>query len=359
MKYGFVAYDMGPSKYNKMIADRMLKAQHHEVVFVPAQKKDLALEYGAELATCDLIVFGGPASFDTEVETNLLDALPEEIPLVVLEDVPGSCLRPKFKNYASRAKVVVVAMEQSAQGALQFGYQATEYLGLPQHWKSGYDALVSADKVSARARFNKSRRIALGDTSLESSDKVLSYGCVKHAGINNLILAYMTIAADDATVLAFKTRGDEKLDDREREVRESLVRLQKEAWFLNLGNATLTEVLCASDIAVFSGGATDSISCALARFPAIYCTSNEVRAVNLKQGIPEDGEWFVSKMGGNLVVDMDNGPDEFSRAVRSLLTPQGQAELRHVQEAVFPAPPAVWETDCVVVRYLEHVAANS
>ncbi len=357
MKVGFVAYDMGPSKYTKIVADEMVK--RHEIVFVPPQKKDLIEEYGAQLALCDLIVLGGPASFDTEIETGLLDALPADIPLVILEDVPGSCLRPKFKKYASRAEVVIVGMEQSARGALQFGYQTTEYLGFPQHWKSGYDALVSADKVTARARFNKSRRIVVGGTVLESSDKIFSYGCVKHAGINNLILAYMMIVADDATVLAFKTRSDEKLNDRESGFRESLLRLQKESWFLDLGNATLTEVLCASDIAIFSGGATDSISCALARRPAIYCTSNEVRAVNRQQGIPEDGEWFVAKIGGNLVVDMDGGPGAFCSAVRSLLTEEGRTALRIAQEAAFPTPPVIWNTAVNIALYLEELASKS
>ena len=309
MKVGFVAYDMGPSKYTKIVADEMVK--RHEIVFVPPQKKDLIEEYGAQLALCDLIVLGGPASFDTEIETGLLDALPGDIPLVILEDVPGSCLRPKFKKYTQRVKVVIGAFEQWQSRLLEFGYAHVAYLGYPQNWKDAYDALTAFSSFSSKRRdFTKYNAYANVFLPLSTEDTILFYGCVKDGAVNNeiLILLNRVTYVHRNVVVSFRTRKDERLTSEQKNSRDLLLG-DPLLWQLVTGDATMSETIAACDIPIFSGGATDSIACALARKSAIYCTSKGVRENNRQQGVPDDGVWFVEKLGGALVVDMNNGPD--------------------------------------------------
>lgn len=354
---------MGPSKYNRIIADELAKEAGNEIVFVPSQRRGLALEYGPQLATCDLVVVGGPASLETEQETEILEYVPTTVPIIVLEDIPGSSGRPKFEKFRSRTTAVILAMEQWREQVTALGYIRSEYFGLPQHWKAIYDALVAPLDGTERQDFSRKKETPAFELnlSLRSDHAIISFGCVKNAECNNLVISHMQVASllsRDRIILAIKTRGDEKLSDADRQVRNTLLQSVDGAWLLDFGSASLTEILRASSIAVFTGGATDSIAYALARKPAIYCTSKLVRELNMAQGVPDGGEWFVSKLGGNLVVDLDAGPFGFVQAVSSLLTNEGRDDLCTQQEAAFSAPPAVWDTASKIAEFLQKVVSE-
>ncbi|TSC63097.1 MAG: hypothetical protein G01um101448_1000 [Parcubacteria group bacterium Gr01-1014_48] len=307
------------------------------------------------------MVVGGPASYDTEEETDILWHLSFTVPIIVLEDTPGSSGRPKFEKFRQCTTAVILAMEQWREQVAALGYVRSEYFGLPQHWKATYDALTTSSDM--QQEFRKSRKMSalLLDRPVCPDDMIVSFGCVKHAGLNNLVISHMQVAfllAQGRIVLAIKTRGDEKIGEAELEQRNAMLQSTNGAWLLDFGSASLTEILRASKIAVFTGGATDSIAYALARKPAIYCTSKLVRELNMLQGVPDGGEWFVAKLGGNLVVDLDAGPFGFVQAVSALLTDEGCEDLRAQQEATFPAPPAVWDTAPKIAVFLEQIATK-
>ena len=149
--FGFYAYDKGPSNMIALVAQEAQKRAHH-VVHIPPQVKSGALEYVEAASECDAILIG-LSSFQTQEETDFVNAVwkrqrekmerwighdigdnewPDHFTrakVVVMEDVPGTCLRPLAKDLTSQVYAAIVAAPFAAEDALNFGYKMVRYEG--------------------------------------------------------------------------------------------------------------------------------------------------------------------------------------------------------------------------------------
>jgi hypothetical protein len=306
----------------------------------------------------------GLASHQTENELNLLQRLPN-VPVVVVEDVPGASLRPKAEGFfKKRSATALVALSQWRKFALDFGYDRVEYLGPPPHWGPSYRIMTEGEDL--RSQFRKRDR---GITApLGSEDEVIFFGGIKDSSIVNRVLRLMReagIGDSDEPILGFKDhpgeepkRPGENASKKEKDVfgtryekyidaKEERDQILSGAAMFDSGKATLPQIIRGVDLTIFTGGSTDSIIAAYARLPIAYFTDEEVVAdYNLQVGRP--GSWFVAELGGAYVFR----PDNFVGGIQVLRTHEGRAALREMQKQNFPLP-GDWDTASRIVRFLE------
>lgn len=357
-KIGFYAYDVGPGNMLKLIAEAAAK-MGHEVVVLPPQVRGVSAERGKEMADCNVVLIG-LSSFQTQEEIALLDQLlPLGIPVVVIEDVPGTCLRPMAKDYAPKISCAIVSMPFAETDARSFGYKNVVYLGPPHHWGKAFKdiELTLAIRDSIRGRLTAIDGELGVVRPIIYSDAIIYCPGGKNAVFVNKILRLVIEAGKkalgDRLVFAFRGHPGEKAEKEadkqlfqqmfaEREI------MLKEVTHLQNADFNNAQLIAASDLTIYTGGMTDSINSAYARLASIQWYDDETRASLQKQGILS-GKWFVGELDGARQV---TSPGEMTDAIKTLLTPQGQEELHRHQEQNFPLP-VTWDTAPEIVRFLE------
>lgn len=343
MKIGFYAITVGPAAMLKLIADAAV-ARGHEVV-IGERLKPVPDNQLPEFQQCDVVLIG-TSSLGIEEELKLVQTLPPTTKIVVVEDVPGSSLRPRAKEILDRVSMVIVAMPQWVKTAEEFGYARACYLGPPAHWKTSYDAMTRGR--NRRAEFRK--RCPGLEHPLAPDDVVFFYGGIKEHLLNNRILRVIAEAGQvllgDRFVLCFKNHPGEPNDLVAFAERTAIL---EGHWVLAAWNGlTLPEIVKSVDVPIFTSGATDSIVAAYARLPALYYTDELVREYRVSIGSPE-GRWFVADLGGVMTI---NGPSMAEAAIRRFLSPEGKQYLRKKQETNFPLPES-WDSAPRIIEFVE------
>jgi len=137
MKVGLYAFDKGPSNVLKLV-DEAARSKGHETVTFPPLTQGVAASRAEEMFDCNVLALGF-SSFQTQEELMLAGTVLQykpETPIVVIEDVPYSSLRPKAKPFAHRVAVVLTPLNNEAikQRINRFGYERVEYVGPAPHW---------------------------------------------------------------------------------------------------------------------------------------------------------------------------------------------------------------------------------
>ncbi len=366
MKIGFYAFDVRPANAFAMIAE-IAKNIGHNVVVVPPQQEGVTLNYFEELASCD-VVCGAVSSFRTIGETsfgvfdeiNLIHALSrleKKVSYVIIEDVPGSSLKPAVQQVSKKVVAVVTAREswisriESAEG---FFYPQVRYLGPPVHWKESYMQMMGH---SIRGNLFKKGEIGCMDVLLREDDKVIFYGGGKTPRIDNQVLYAMVSAGKsifgERFVLAFKRHPGER-DVNDPEAFEERDEILQGVCEVDIGRFSIPQLIGASDITVFAGGNTDSITAAYARMPCVYYYTDEVVGSLRNHGVSR-GRWFVAEEGGVL---KSESLREFKQCLVALSSSLGREKLQKTQEENFPLPED-WDTGPKIVSFLERIAQKA
>lgn len=363
MKIGLYAYDVGPSKNLAKVRD-VAENAGHTVVWAPTQAT-LSTEQLAEFASCDIVATGlcSISSVLPDAERLLLDYVHKTTPFVVIEDVPGTSLRPLMKGYTHKVASVFVARKEDISETKAFGYDDVRYIGPPPHWKDTWDALAMS---SVRADFRKVDRAGTF-APIVSDDVIIFFNGTKESQAVNNTLAAIANAVHallgDRFVIGFKPHPGEEPKPGRADFAEAHARyreLMKErevilngAWVADFGEHKndVYSLLRSVDIPVFSGGATDSIIMAYRNMPAIYYTDDSNIAGMKDQIAGSAGKWFVAELGGMLKAE---GAAELREAIATLLSPEGRDAFRKQQAAAFPAPDD-WDTAPKIVAELESI----
>lgn len=386
MHIGLFAYDVGPGAMLRMIAETA-KKRGHTVTIAPPQRP-AASENGGEytllvpeLASCDVLIIGGPASYQPEEEARLLKSLPDK-PFFVVEDMPGTSLRPKFPHeLVERSAGVFLAMPQWARQVEEAGYSQVEYIGPPPHWGSLFETITGP---SIRDQLYKTMLTEDGGTHSEpvwSDDKILFFCGTKDSIVNNEVLARLCAAGKNLLrreqfVLGFKPHPGERpkepaqnasheewdvywqrqsayvhaCDDRQKILSGAVWHLDFRT--VRVRNDLLLATLIKSvDVPVVTGGTTNSIAAAYARIAVGYYDAGSVVEYNQKHGMSDGRLFFVAELGGVLVLD-GREQGRFEEGIQSLLSEEGRAKLRETQEKNFPLPET-WDTAPLIIERIE------
>lgn len=363
MKIGLYGFDVISEKVLKIIADAAVKKGHDTVMF-PSQEPGIAAKRKEEMRDCDVVAMK-LASFQTEEELVLADyLLSHTVPIVVVEDVPGSSLRPKAKEFASHAAAVLVTHPAYIKKALAFGYCHAYYIGPSPQWGAGYREMLEAtEKRSSLLNTLHSVRGDVSESISEKDDVILYVPGSKHHGPDTEILrcvrdAGVKIFGDDRLVLGFAEHPGEKKQMEKDHVNSALVYAKradilKGVRTLDRGTLSNAQMVALAHLTVFSGGPNESWIGAYARSCIAYFYNDDVRALLRGQG-EEGGSWPVAELGGAYII---NGPEEMESAIKHLFTEAGRNELRVAQEKAFPLPET-WNTAPKIVKFLEKVAGQ-
>jgi hypothetical protein len=363
MKFGFYAFDVGPSKMLRMIADRA-KKMGHEILFVPPQKEGLAMDYFEELKTCD-VVLGGLSSFRVKdgcmypilEEEWLIRALSQEnVPYVMIEDAPEVSLKPFIMEASGLVAGLIVAFPQwveKIETTDRFAYKNVKHLGPPAHWRVSYEDMIYSD---LRERCSKTR-INEGEAPLAPNDKIVFYGGGKAPRQDNEVLEAVVeachLALGDSFVLAFRRHpGEGQVNDPDAFARRE--EILHGIWMISGTDdpdITMGELVGASDLTVFANRNTDAIVAAYARVPEIFYYTSVLRERNKALG-SKDGSWSIVEDGGVWKTD---GKEELRVAVAAFLDDDSPERrmLLESQCANYPVPKD-WDTAPKIVRYLEN-----
>ncbi|MDD4319297.1 MAG: hypothetical protein PHW10_03165 [Candidatus Peribacteraceae bacterium] len=148
MKLGFSAYNVGPFKMLRQIANEAAWYGHDTTLtsLRPDGEEQLedALNRSAErLRSCDAVILG--VSNAVDAETAVARRLHEEMPLFVVEDYPGNALMdPAAKGTAPFHVAVFPAMPGKEDAYRAFGFPESVYVGPPPHWETDKNAYEQA-----------------------------------------------------------------------------------------------------------------------------------------------------------------------------------------------------------------------
>ncbi|OGF83305.1 hypothetical protein A3B18_01500 [Candidatus Giovannonibacteria bacterium RIFCSPLOWO2_01_FULL_46_13] len=354
MNIGFYAYTVGPAGMLKLIA-KAAEAKGHNVVLLKENTQGIVAAEKEKLADCDVVAMGW-SSAGIEEELELAEYLTTHgIPIVIVEDVPGSCLRPKAQEFTRRMKLpCVLAMPVGGEDALDFGFGSVEYVGPPPHWGVSYNDMM----VNHRSEFKK--RIGSEIVELSPEDKIIYVPGTKDPRLVNTLLKNVLATGrailGSNLVLGFRGHPGEKPDPKKKGDQEKYEQLWAErkqllegVSMLESGDANNAQLVRAADIPVFPGGGpTESIVAAYARMSAIYYHDEEV-AKGLRALGMLDGKWFVAERGG---VYKASGPEDVGVGIRYLLTEEGRKIQREKQEDNFPLP-VTWNTAPIFAGVIE------
>ena len=357
-KMGFYSYTVGPAGMLKAVLSSAEKAGHQTLQFeenkpgIVAARKDEMSDLGVALLGLD--------SDRVEEGLELIDYLfSRNIPIVVMEDTPGSVLRPKAKEYTPKVAACLVAMQNGIDGAKSFGYERVEYFGPPPHWGVSYRDMM--DKPSRRPEFKK--RVGSEVVDLDTSDQIMYVPGTKVPEVVNVAIRGSVDAGKQTLgenfVFHFRRHPGEvpnknKPGDEERfsKLFEERKPLLEGLTILEPGDSNNPQLIRAADITIFPGGGpTESIVAAYARIPTLFCW-NDLVAQGLRDIGIQSGKWFVAELGGSLKV---TNSDELASGINSLLKGDGCERLKKMQEKNFPLPKT-WDTAPRVVELLEGVA---
>ncbi|MDP3764522.1 MAG: hypothetical protein Q8Q95_02785 [bacterium] len=349
MKLGFYSFDVAPGN-NIAILAAEARRRGHEVVD-PEKQKPVSDRAMVELMTCDMVVTG-LSSFKTEMELDVARYLKNETKWVVLEDVPESCLRPKARDFANRADLLLMAPHTKPEDAARFGFRRNICLGPPPLWGKEYNELIAAKEANVRQNMEK---VVMGGNpiQLQTSDVVVGLVGGKDSPINDLVLGMLiqALAGHHKAVVGFSQHPGEKAtkpEDEERFTRafQERAEMLSRIWHLSK-NWKGVEVGAVADVMIYAGGTNASISGAYARIPGIYLDLPEVRARMVTQSGKET--WFVAELGGALVVD---NKEDLGPMIKTALSNEGRQYLLDMQEKNFPLPED-WHTEKKIIDYLE------
>lgn len=331
MKIGLFAHDVGPHNMLKLVAEAA-KAAGHDVLLVPAQAPGAAIGASEDLFKCDILACG-ISSFHPEEETIPLASLKSfrsNLPVVVLEDVPGASKRD-VHGIQHLITSVAVAMPQYVEEALCWGYRRAEFVGVPPHWGRAYQEMIAPVPLNLGGR------------------KIIFFGGIKDPWICNKILASLVSFQKWRSDIEIAFRPHPAEEKNEVATRERAFIVPR-GFFFDVSRFSPAELINVAEFSVFTGGATDSIVATFARKPGIFWNTAEVRERNMKQGI-SDGEWFVPRLKGLLDA---RDEDTFEFLCDVIVGQEGKILLRSEQEKNFPLPET-WDTAPLLVQYLERV----
>ncbi|GEM_PF-2393578 len=368
MRVGVYAFDFGPAENLAALA----KTSGGQIVIAPPQKPGAALAMLSEFNTCKAVIVG-LSSFQTGQELGFVERLNPEIPVFVYEDMPGTDSRPmvRERNMFDRFDSVLLAMPDAywKTETLKLGYRHAVHLGPPVHWGAIYRAMVSPHVETVRAVLHGG-----------NNAPVFFFAGIKNWDVVNDILTMVKDAARGSSGrLAFRPHPGESPKEpdgpvsdtlqarenyaknfleykkqkplydaamvRRREILQGVALVDVDG-MINRGEATFPEVVAASDIPIFTGGATDSLIAAYARVSAIYYAYPEAVENLRRQCLIGDGQWFVAELGGAYKA---TNPEEFRQAVGMIFSRPDT--LRKAQEEFFPLPPT-WDTAPAVLDFV-------
>ena len=372
MRVGFYSYDVGPSRALGVVAEEA-KRRGHEVVVFPPQIRGYAQEHFDEMLDRDIFVLG-LSSFQTQEELALVDVLALHCPLVNVEDVPWSSLRPKARAAAGLFTRNFIGLPSVVGVALQFGYQENALLcvGPPPHFARVYEEMI-ADREGVRVRFKA--RNQKGDLTDVSPLAVVLYvpGTTQPQLTNDLLegalLAGQRLVDPDHLSVIFRphpgerpeTEDEKPMYEREFARRESL--LNEIFWRVETGGLSHAQIVGAQDvITCWTGGPTESILGAYAGVDSVFLYNDLCRQMLVDQGTSyvrsdqewpsePNGRWFVAELGATIKV---TDHDEMERAISQLLTYDEKLKIRVFQRNFFPLPQS-WDTAPLIVNELERI----
>lgn len=359
MKIGFYCFDHAAGDAMKILAEAAITA-NHEVVLFPKQVRGLA--QGDDIIGLDAMVTG-LSSFEIDQELAFADiCIRRGIPWFVFEDVPGACLRPKAKERAYYAKLVILAHPSGAQAAQDFGYAGSVYLGPPPQWRVEYETLMTAKKENWRIKMRKKIGGGSATFDLGQDDRVIGLIGGKDPAENNriikLLMSVVSEMGKDNVVIAFgrhpgEKPNPEKIGDEEvfRRAFSERSEMLESVWTGTTDDTGVwkgSRIAGVADMMVYASGTNISIAGAYARVPAVYLDDEGVRArMRLQTG---QEKWFVAELGGAFKA---SGLQDLKAALHSLLTSSlARQDLYHLQEQSFPLPDD-WHTEHKIIRFLE------
>lgn len=360
MKICLASYDIGPHLNLGLIAKRAFDLGH-EAVVLPAEK-DLTDNWkvAKEIQGSDILVTG-LASFETEADLTVAScALANNVPWVVLEDVPEACLRPKARILADKASAVILAhpAEQFRQHAVEFGYrpEILTYLGPPPQWRADYETTKAAMDANLRGSLQMIRQsYSFQPVTLPQSMTVLGYIGVKNPITNNNILKMLGAVLGNKFAIAFGKHPRERTERPEDEQRFAELfaerdEIVRDTYCVITDGLNGAKVVAISDIMLYSGSSTNGISGAMLGRRQIYYEDEAVKARIRKQ--TGQDHWFVAELGGAVKV---SSILELADAIKYLsVSGELSALLNRNQQQNFPAPQD-WDTETKIVRFLENL----
>ena len=371
MKIGYWAATVGPYNMLRIIGEAG-QLRGHEVVSAPRESAP-----DPEIFTdCDVFIMC-PSSREIGAEIALIKAHPET-PLVVVEDVPGAMSRKAFvESGCADGAFVFLAMPQSQwkNEAFALGYFDVGYVGPPPHWGPSYQQMVA--EYNMRPLLQKRYRSSSNLSPLRPLDEVDFYSGTKDSVVVNRVLAGMKSAGTskwgDHFVLGFKEhpgekphrsmKGYEKAEAAYQSAIEEREQILSDVWNLDFtqltedclsrGGSLLSALLKSADIPILTAsGATESIVAAYARLHVFLYTDDDVSR-GLRDNVYADGRWFVSELGGALVINGPNGfKDAFDTFHSSSVWQERLKALQHSWEKNFPLPKT-WDTAPLITKKIE------
>ena len=331
---------------------------------------------------CDVLLIN-PASLDSRAEILLGSRAAQGTwpSFWLIEDVPYGAFREGALALAHLAEGVIAATDYSAVEARKLGkYKAVEFLGLPQHWKTIYQSMMSFK--DARDEWRRGARYKwVGGHSVpfRSDDFLLVVPGPKEYGAANRLLAFALRAEriiGERFVLAFAPHPGE-LAEAERIGKEKMFydviltgreRMLERVPNLEINEERLLKLPCLyaiADLVLNNGGRSDDIPAAMARLPMMYWYNEATRQFLAESGLffvrdlgggrirREKGKWFVAELGASWRFTTRTFTAGFQR-----MRDRGEAyrALHDAQERYFPVPK-VWNTAATLVDFLERVVA--
>ncbi len=349
LSLGFYAFDHAAGDALRIVAEEAKSRGHHTVN--PQKQMPVSDEGMAALIMCDAVVLG-LSSFQTEMEINLLKALPKATRVFILEDVPEAARRPKFREYVNRVVLVFSAHDLYRSSIHDFGYDGSVYLGPPPQWRAEYEGVMAAKTGNARSEigsFNYGGDSYVLDSSVKIVGTILGKDPIENNRIlvilaeairgNNILLAISQHPGEKAT----KPEDEEKFQKAFAERKEIL----KGVWLFDSGWKG-SKLAGAVDV-LFSGSASNiTIASAYARVPQVWLNDKGVRERMRAQTGKET--WFVPALGGALV----SFGGDLKKVINTALSEGGRTYLLNKQEQNFPLPDD-WHTEKKIVDFLEKI----
>lgn len=309
MRISAYSFDLGPAKNLGMVVAAAL-ARGHRVKFVG---NDI---YGNTefLNPQPDVLLTGLSSFRKHIELGLgSDAVADGVCWVVVADTHN--IWKGIPSQQVERAVLLVASPQEVAVAQACGWGRVEYLGGPPVWQEFFE------------------KAAPPEPPLPLNTVLV--GGVKDPAITNAMLQAVVTAGremlDPSGWLLFVSHPNEEYSPdllvERTAILQSVFRVPLPK------NYSLTQVLDFVPLAVFTGGATDSIAAAYKRTPVIYYSSDAVRErLASQQG--GDPEWFPASCGTLAVATDETMPE----ALTQLLQGYGVTNLRARQAEVYPRP---------------------
>jgi hypothetical protein len=295
----------------------------------------------------------GLSSYQTQEEIDLAEVLMgRNIPVVVIEDVPGSCLRPKAKDFAPWAPGLIIALGSVRDSAASFGYRHDRiwYVGPPPHWGASYSQMMNVDVRAERAR-------------VPADGFLVFVPGGKNPLITNTLLHHTINAGrelwGELFLLGFVPHPGEKAEKPEEESVFARAFEERSVMLEGVRCADMSRFknpqrYAIANLVITTGGPTETIAAAYARMTNVVYYRDAVVMEWLAQSGVQNGRWFVPDLGGCFLA----GPDYFVETVHFARISVAKRDIRESQERNFPLPES-WDTAPAIVKVLEDIAEET